>query len=93
MEFIRFIFSGFWVWFGFVILLLLIAGLIENGAKSLILFIIKSRIKRNVKLNREGDRFYIEIGHANSRDIFRLLKFNRQVEELNNKGEGGKNVQ
>ena len=61
MEFLRFIFSGFWVWLGFVILTAMVGGGVIKLVKA---------CKRNRKVEgyRIGERWHIEIENASAED-------------------------
>lgn len=62
MEFLRFIFSSFWVWLGFVIL----AATVGGGLAELI-----KACKRNRKVTRYriGQRWHVEIENASAADV------------------------
>lgn len=57
MEFLRFIFSSFWVWLGFVILVSMTGGGVIELVKA---------CKRNRKVTayRIGDRWHVEVENA-----------------------------
>lgn len=61
MEFLRFIFSSFWVWLGFIIL----ASLMVGGVLELV-----KACKRNRKVTayRIGDRWHVEIENASKEE-------------------------
>ena len=62
MEFWRFIFSSFWVWLGFVILVSMVGGGIIELVKT---------CKRNRKATayRIGQRWHVEIENASKEDV------------------------
>lgn len=61
MEFLRFIFSSFWVWLGFVIMLLMIGGGVIELAKA-------CKRNRKVKGYRIGQSWQVEIEDASKED-------------------------
>ena len=62
MEFLRFIFSSFWVWLGFVILLSMIGGGVIELVKV-------CRRNRKVTGYRIDERWHIEIEDASAADV------------------------
>lgn len=74
MEFIRFVFSSFWVWLGFVVLVLAVA---EGAAE-----IIKAaRQNRKVAVYRVGDVKRVEIENATRGDVTAALRENKNEQE------------
>lgn len=61
MEFLRFIFSSFWVWLGFIILLSMVGGGVIELVKA---------CKRGRKVTgcRVGQRWHVEIENATAED-------------------------
>ena len=63
MEFLRFIFSSFWVWAGFMIMICSITGLAYE-------FIKQTRMRRNIKIYKCDNNYWnIEITNAKNKDI------------------------
>ena len=62
MEFLRFIFSSFWVWLGFVILVSMVGGGIIELVKT---------CKRNRKVSgyRVGQRWKLDVENASADDV------------------------
>ena len=62
MEFLRFIFSSFWVWLGFIILVAMVGNGLAELAKA---------CKRNRKVTgyRIDERWHIEIENASAADV------------------------
>lgn len=62
MEFLRFIFSSFWVWLGFIILLSMVGGGIIELVKA---------CKRNRKVSgyRVGQRWKLDAENASADDV------------------------
>ncbi len=81
MEFIRFIFSNFWIWMGFFLLV--------NGALSGIVQAIRYCQKngRKIKVCRlAGDKWTIEIENATEVDVVTALKI-YEMQPQNREGE------
>lgn len=66
MQFIQFIFSGFWVWLGFVVLAVLIGNCIVDAIKA-------ARVPKKVTAYRAGDRLHIELTGANLEKELRAI--------------------
>ncbi len=66
MEFIRFIFSSFWVWLGFFILVSMIGG-------GLIELVKACKRGRKVKAYQIGGRWNIEIENASGEDASQVM--------------------
>ena len=66
MEFLRFIFSSFWVWLGFVILVAVVGGGLAELVKA---------CKRNRKITsyQIGQRWHVEIENATEKDAQRVM--------------------
>ncbi len=62
MEFLRFIFSSFWVWLGFVILLSLIGGGMLELVKA-------CKRNRRATAYRIGQRWHVEVENASKEDV------------------------
>jgi len=64
MEFLFFIFSGFWVWLGFMILLVMI------GSVAAVVAVLVKACKRNRKVTayRIGERWHIQVENASKED-------------------------
>lgn len=62
MEFIRFIFSSFWIWLGFVTLVAVMLKYLVDLVKAI-------RSKRNIKVYNFGDRQTVEIENATDKDV------------------------
>ena len=62
MEFLRFIFSSFWVWLGFTILLSLIGGGVLELVKA-------CKRNRKVMAYQIGTRWHVEIENASKDDV------------------------
>ena len=62
MEFLRFIFSSFWVWLGFVILLSLIGGGMLELVKA-------CKRNRRATAYRIGQRWHVEVENASMEDV------------------------
>lgn len=62
MEFLRFIFSSFWVWLGFVILVAVVGGGLTELVKA---------CKRNRKITsyQIGQRWHVQIENASAEDV------------------------
>lgn len=62
MEFLRFIFSSFWVWLGFIILVSMVGGGIIELVKA---------CKRNRKVSgyRVGQRWKLDVENASADDV------------------------
>jgi hypothetical protein len=67
VEFIRFIFSSFWIWLGFT----LAAALILNQTAELIKAI---RPTKHIDAYRIGDRWHFQIERASKEDIEMMMK-------------------
>jgi len=76
VEFIRFIFSSFWIWLGFT----LAAALILNQTAELIKAI---RPTKHIDAYRIGDRWHFQIERADKKDIEMMMK------QAENSGERG----
>lgn len=61
MEFLRFIFSGFWVWLGFMCLAVAIFGGVQETVKV-------CKRNRKVRCYRIGARWNVEIENASAED-------------------------
>ena len=61
MEFLRFIFSSFWVWMGFIILIAAVFGGVQETVKA---------CKRNRKVSgyRVGQRWKLDVENASADD-------------------------
>ena len=61
MEFLRFIFSSFWVWMGFIILIAAVFGGVQETVKA---------CKRNRKVSgyRVGQRWKLDVENASAED-------------------------
>lgn len=57
MQLIEFVFSGFWVWFGFTVLVALIGKYTVDAIKA-------ARVPKKVTAYRAGDRLHIELAGA-----------------------------
>lgn len=66
MEFLRFIFSSFWVWLGFLILVSMIGGGVIELVKA-------CKRSRKVTAYQIGDRWHIEIENASGEDANRVM--------------------
>jgi hypothetical protein len=64
MEFIRFIFSSFWIWLGFAILILIFGGTLSAVVKA-----INERKRRKVALYRMGNVTRMEVEKASRGDV------------------------
>ena len=62
MEFLRFIFSGFWVWLGFIILLSLIGGGMVELVKT-------CKHSRKITGYRIGERWHITVEDGTAEDV------------------------
>lgn len=62
MEFLRFVFSSFWVWLGFVILVDVLGSSVVKLAKA-------CKSKRKITGYRIGERTHFEIENASSEDV------------------------
>ena len=62
MEFLRFIFSSFWVWMGFIILIAAVFGGVQETVKA---------CKRNRKVSgyRVGQRWKLDVENASADDV------------------------
>lgn len=67
MEFIRFVFSSFWVWLGFIVLILSTAGAAAEIIKA-------AKQNRKVAVYRVGDVKRVEIENATRGDVSAALK-------------------
>lgn len=57
MQLIQFIFSGFWVWFGFIVLVSLVGKYAVDAIKA-------ARVPKKITAYRAGDRLHIELTGA-----------------------------
>lgn len=74
MEIIRFILSSFWIWLGFLILIV--------AAGSAVVEIIKAiRPTRKIDAYRIGDRWHIEIDGAGRGDVAAAIREVKKKEE------------
>ena len=66
MEFLRFIFSSFWVWMGFIILIAAVFGGVQETVKA---------CKRNRKVSgyRVGQRWKLDVENASADDVQRAF--------------------
>lgn len=80
MEFLRFIFSSFWVWAGFLVLV----AVVLNGAVELV-----KACKQNRKITayRIGERYHVTVENANRRDAAEAVRLQEEAER-----EGTKNA-
>ena len=63
MEFLRFIFSSFWIWAGFIIMICAVTGLAYE-------FIKQTRMRRNIRIYKcDNNCWNIEITNAKNKDI------------------------
>lgn len=62
MEFIRFIFSSFWVWLGFLLLVGAVSGCVVEVIKA-------CKRNRTVKAYRVGSRWRMEVENASRADV------------------------
>lgn len=67
MEFIRFIFSSSWVWMGFIVLVLSVAGAAAEIIKA-------AKQNRKVAVYRVGDVKRVEIENATRGDVTAALR-------------------
>ena len=67
MEFLRFIFSSFWVWAGFLVLV----AVVLNGAAELV-----KACKRNRKITayRIGERYHVTVENATRKDAAEAVR-------------------
>lgn len=66
MELIRFIFSGFWVWLGFVILVSLVGG-------GVIELVRACKRGREVTAYRLGERWHVTVKNASAADVQNMV--------------------
>ena len=66
MEILRFIFSSFWVWLGFIILAVILGGGLVELVKA---------CKRNRKVTayQIGERWHVEIENATEKDAHHVM--------------------
>lgn len=62
MEFLRFIFSSFWVWLGFIILIATVGGGVIELVKA-------CKRGREVTGYRIGERWHVTVKNASGRDV------------------------
>ena len=67
MEFLRFIFSSFWVWLGFVVLIAAAGGAVVEIVKAV-------RSARKIAVYRTGDVVRVEVEGAGRGDIPAAVK-------------------
>lgn len=67
MEFLRFIFSSFWVWLGFVVLVAAAGGAVAEIVKAI-------RPARKIAVYRTGDVVRVEVEGAGRGDIQAAVK-------------------
>ena len=67
MEFIEFVFSSFWIWLGFVVLIVA-AGEAISG------IVAEIRQKRKISVYRTGDVVRVEVENAGRGDISAAVK-------------------
>lgn len=68
MDFLQFIFSNFWAWLGFIVLMLF--------AMSGILQVVKCLPKtgRRITVHKFGDKWYFTIDNANDMDVIAVFR-------------------
>lgn len=66
MEFLRFIFSGFWVWLGFIVLVSVTGGGVIELVKA-------CKRSRKVTSYRVGQNWRVEIENASAGDVQRAI--------------------
>lgn len=66
MDFIRFIFSGFWTWLGFLIMIGAVGEIVVNIAKT-------AHTPRKIEAYRIGNRRHVQIDGARRADIAETL--------------------
>ena len=73
MEFLRFIFSSFWVWAGFLVLV----AVALSGAAELV-----KACKRNRKITayRIGERYHVTVENATRRDAVEAVRLQKEDE-------------
>ena len=62
MAFLRFIFSSFWVWLGFVVLVCVVGGVVVTVVKT-------CKHSRKITTYRVGERWYITVEEASKEDV------------------------
>ncbi len=78
MEFLRLIFSSFWAWVGFVLLV----GVVLNGTAE----IVKAcKRNRKVRLYKESGGWAIEIENATSGDAINATLIQKRIAESSGK--------
>lgn len=75
MEFLRFIFSSFWVWLGAVVLIAAAGEAVAGIIKAI-------RQPRKVTVYRAGDIVRVEVDGAGNRDIEAAFKEAKQFKTL-----------
>ncbi len=73
MEFLRFIFSSFWVWAGFLVLV----AVVLNGAAELVKACKQSR---KIAVYKVGDVRRVEIENATRRDAAEAVRLQGEAE-------------
>ena len=66
MDFIRFIFSGFWTWLGFLIMIGAVGEIVVNIAKT-------AHTPRKIEAYRIGNRWHVQIDGAHRGDISEIM--------------------
>ena len=69
MEFLRFIFSSFWVWLGTICLLMWAAYLLELTLNGLAELVKACKRSRKVTACQIGARWHIEVENASGDDV------------------------
>lgn len=67
MNLITFVFSGFWVWLGFVILVGLVLQQVVEMIKAI-------RTQKQVEAYRIGERWHFKVTGASKADIKKMMK-------------------
>lgn len=62
MEFLRFVFSGFWVWLGFMCLIAMSGGVVIGAVKA-------CKRDRKVSGYRVGQRWKLDVENASAADV------------------------
>lgn len=78
MEFLRFIFSSFWIWLGFVLLVALIAQQAVEMVKAI-------RPPKRAEAYRIGTRWQIKIEGATRKDIAEVMRATGAAAEVDAK--------
>lgn len=73
MEFLKFIFSSFWTWLGFLILLSAAAGAVKYALEGLGELVKACKRNRKVEACRVGEHWSVSVENASKEDAMNAL--------------------